>query len=65
MVVVGDYMNRMAELTGKVLMETLKLLEGASPESRGMLNKNDPELSAEFLFSLSFIDKSDSLSFPR
>ena len=44
MVVVGDFMNRMAKLTGNGTMETLQLLEGASPESRGMLNKNDPEL---------------------
>jgi len=44
-VVVGDFMNRMAELTGKDAIDTLQLLEGASPESRGMLNKDDPELS--------------------
>ena len=44
MVVVGDFMNRMAELTGNPVMETLQLLEGSSPESRGMVNKQDPEL---------------------
>jgi phosphohistidine swiveling domain-containing protein len=48
MVVVGDFMNRMAELTGKGTMETLQLLEGASPESRGMLNKKDPELGTMY-----------------
>lgn len=44
-VIVGDYMNRMAELTGKDTMETLQLLQNSSPESRGLLNKKDPELS--------------------
>jgi phosphohistidine swiveling domain-containing protein len=37
-------MNRMAELTGKDAMETLQLLEGSSPESRGILNRKDPML---------------------
>jgi hypothetical protein len=44
-VVVGDYMNRMAALTGKDVMETLQLLEGSSPESRGLLNRDDPILA--------------------
>lgn len=44
MAVVGDYMNRMADLTGKSPMDTLSLLEGSSPESRGILNKQDPLL---------------------
>ena len=34
----------MSDLTGKTPMETLALLEGASPESRGLLNQNDPIL---------------------
>jgi phosphohistidine swiveling domain-containing protein len=37
-------MNRMAALTGKDEMETLVLLEGTSPESRGLLNRKDPLL---------------------
>lgn len=45
MVVVGDFMNRMSALTGKDAMETLALLEAASPESRGILNKKDPLLA--------------------
>ena len=45
MVVVGDYMNRMADLTGRNDMETLQLLEASSPESRGVLNKKDPMLA--------------------
>jgi len=44
MAVVGDYMNRMSALTGKGIMETLTLLECASPESRGILNQQDPLL---------------------
>ena len=44
MVVVGDFCNRMAALTGKDEMEALQLLEGASPESRGILNRDDPLL---------------------
>eukprot|EP00539_Tryblionella_compressa_P017561 CAMPEP_0178847054 /NCGR_PEP_ID=MMETSP0746-20121128/18441_1 /TAXON_ID=913974 /ORGANISM="Nitzschia punctata, Strain CCMP561" /LENGTH=543 /DNA_ID=CAMNT_0020511641 /DNA_START=20 /DNA_END=1651 /DNA_ORIENTATION=+ len=44
-VVVGDYMNRMSDLTGKPATETLALLEAASPESRGILNKQDITLS--------------------
>ena len=45
MVVVGDYMNRMADLTGRNDMETLQLLEASSPESRGILNKKDAMLA--------------------
>lgn len=45
LVIVGDFMNRMAELSGKGEMETLVLLEGSSPESRGLLNREDPLLS--------------------
>jgi rifampicin phosphotransferase len=41
MVIVGDFMNSMAALTGKDMMDTLVLLEGASPESRGILNQQD------------------------
>lgn len=44
MIVVGDYCNRMAELTGRDQMEALQLLESASPESRGVLNRDDPLL---------------------
>jgi phosphohistidine swiveling domain-containing protein len=44
LVVVGDFMNRMAGLTGKDVVETLSLLEGVSPESRGLLNREDPLL---------------------
>jgi hypothetical protein len=40
-----DFMNRMSQLTGKSTMETLKLLEAASPESRGILNKLDITLA--------------------
>ncbi|KAL3914264.1 MAG: hypothetical protein SGARI_000216 [Bacillariaceae sp.] len=40
-VIFADFMNRMSDLTGKSTMETLKLLESASPESRGILNKQD------------------------
>jgi pyruvate,water dikinase len=45
MVIVGDFMNRMSELSGKGPMETLVLLEGASPETRGLLNRQDPLLA--------------------
>ena len=45
LVIVGEYMNRMAELTGKDTNDTLQLLQNASPESRGLLNKKDPELA--------------------
>lgn len=42
--IVGDYINKMAELTGKDPMECLVLLESSSPESRGILNQQDPLL---------------------
>ena len=38
-------MNRMAALTGKDQLETIALLEGCSPESRGLLNRKDPLLA--------------------
>jgi hypothetical protein len=38
-------MNRMAEMMGKDEMDTLALLESASPESRGLLNHEDPVLA--------------------
>ena len=38
-IAVGDFMLRMAQLTGKDEMETLQLLEACSPESRGILNR--------------------------
>jgi rifampicin phosphotransferase len=41
MVIIGDYMNRMSEMCGKTPNETLALLEGASPETRGLLNRQD------------------------
>ena len=44
-IIVGDYMNRMAELTSKDPMECLVLLESTSPESRGILNQKDPLLA--------------------
>ena len=44
-IIVGDYANRMGELLGKDPMDTLALLENASPESRGMLNREDPLLA--------------------
>jgi rifampicin phosphotransferase len=44
MAIVGDFMNSMSKLTGKNIMDTLVLLEGASPESRGILNQQDPLL---------------------
>jgi len=43
--IVGDFANRMGELLGKDPMDTLALLESASPESRGMLNREDPLLA--------------------
>jgi rifampicin phosphotransferase len=43
--IIPDFMNRMSALTGRDTMETLKLLEAASPESRGILNKQDITLA--------------------
>lgn len=37
-------MNRMGAMMGKDPMGCLQLLEGASPESRGLLNREDPLL---------------------
>jgi phosphohistidine swiveling domain-containing protein len=64
--VVGDFMNRMAALTGKEEMETLALLENASPESRGLLNREDPllaemfELLGESKEALTLLDSDES-----
>ena len=45
-IVVGDYANRMGQLMGKEEpLDTLVLLENASPESRGLLNHEDPLLA--------------------
>lgn len=43
--VVGDFANRMGTLLEIDTMDTLALLENASPESRGLLNREDPLLA--------------------
>jgi rifampicin phosphotransferase len=55
MIIVGDYANRMGALVGKDPMDTLALLENASPESRGLLNREDPLLAEMY----SLLQKSD------
>lgn len=55
MLIVGDFMNRMGSLLGKDPMDTLPLLENASPESRGLLNRDDPILAEMY----SLLQKSD------
>jgi hypothetical protein len=44
-IIVGDFANRMGQLLSKDPLDTLALLENASPESRGILNREDPLLA--------------------
>jgi rifampicin phosphotransferase len=52
-IIVGDFMNRMSSMCGKTPNETLALLEGASPQTRGLLNRQDPILAEMYDLLLS------------
>lgn len=55
MIIVGDYANRMGALFDMDPLDTLVLLENAAPESRGLLNHEDPLLAEMY----SLLRKSD------